>query len=355
MNQRSLKTVSQFNLYTLRLMRYPALATYTNKLILVVTMLMVVSCGQQSDIEIIRAISMLPRQTDYTRDFEQWIKEVNKSGQGKFKIIFVGGPEAIPTFEQADAVRTGVVHMVFGPATYYIGLLPEVQALFASNLTPAETRSNGGIALMDEIHQQKLGVKYLARALFIEFHVFTRERPSLNSDGIPDLSSRLVRGGPVWRDFISSLGADYVNIAAPDVYMALERNMIQGVGWPIIGLEDASWQQHLKYRIDPGVFSSDVGIIFNKEKWDELPAIVRNILHDAALKYETDSYQRFQDLTRTLDKRMRELGMKVITLEGEGNRKYSQLANDVIWQRLKRRSPEHYGELRRKFYRSDGE
>ena len=182
---------------------------------------------------------------------------------------------------------------------------------------------------MDEIHQQKLGVKYLARALFIEFHVFTRERPPLNSDGIPDLSSRLVRGGPVWRDFISSLGADYVNIAAPDVYMALERNMIQGVGWPIIGLEDASWQQHLKYRIDPGVFSSDVGIIFNKEKWDELPAIVRNTLHDAALKYETDSYQRFQDLTRTLDKRMRELGMNVLTLEGEGIRKYSQLANEV--------------------------
>ncbi|MCZ6527042.1 MAG: hypothetical protein O6928_10920, partial [Gammaproteobacteria bacterium] len=71
-------------------------------MILVVAMLMVVACDQQSDIEIIRAISMLPRQTDYTRDFEQWIKEVNKSGQGNFKIIFVGGPEAIPTFEQAD-------------------------------------------------------------------------------------------------------------------------------------------------------------------------------------------------------------------------------------------------------------
>ena len=98
-----------------------------------------------------------------------------------------------------------------------------------------------------------------------------------------------------------------------------------------------------------------MGIIFNKEKWDTLPAIVRNTLHDAALEYETDSYQRFQDLTRTLDKRMRELGMNVLTLEGEGIRKYSQLANEVIWQRLKKRSPEHYAELRSKFYRSDGE
>ena len=28
-------------------------------------------------------------------------------------------------------------------------------------------------------------------------------------------------------------------LAAPDIYMALERNMIQGIGWPIIGLHDA--------------------------------------------------------------------------------------------------------------------
>jgi TRAP-type transport system periplasmic protein len=314
-------------------------------------MVVLTSCTQQSDIEIIRAISMLPKQTDYTRDFEQWIKEVNKLGEGKFKIIFVGGPEAIPTFEQADAVRTGVVHMVFGPATYYIGLLPEVEALFASNLTPLETRENGGIELMDRIHQEKLNVRYLARALFIEFHLFTRTRPNLDADGVPDLSSNLIRGGPVWRDFISSLGAAYANVAAPDVYMALERNMIQGVGWPIIGLEDASWQQHLKYRIDPGVFSSDVGIIFNKDRWEQLPTDIKAILSTATIEYEVESYKRFQKLTQSMDVSMRSSGMEIIALNDSGERKYRALANKVIWERLQLRAPTNYEELRSKFYR----
>ena len=323
------------------------------KSLLLFSILALCACSQQSDIEIIRAISMLPRQTDYTRDFEQWIKQVNEQGEGTFRIIFVGGPEAIPTFEQADAVRTGVVHMVFGPATYYMGLLPEVEALFASNLPPRETRRNGGIELMDRIHREKLDVRYLARSMFIEFHVFTREKPPLDANGVPDLSASLIRGGPVWRGFINSLGARFVNVAAPDIYMALERNMIQGVGWPIVGLEDSSWHQHLKYRIDPGVFSSDVGLIFNQDRWERLPADVQDVLHKAAIDYETSSYERFKKLSGTLDESMRQLGMEIVTLDGNGERNYRRLAHDVIWQRLRKRSPEYYPELLAKFYRND--
>ena len=323
------------------------------KMLLIYVLFTLGACSSQSNIEIIRAISMLPRQTDYTRHFEEWIERTNKLGEGKFKIIFVGGPEAIPTFEQADAVRTGVVHMVFGPATYYIGLLPEVEAMFASNLTPMETRKSGGLALMDRIHQEKLETRYLARTTFIEFHLFTRERPPLNSDGIPDLNTQLIRGGPVWRDFITSLGADFANVAAPDVYMALERNMIQGVGWPIVGLEDASWQQHLNYRIDPGVFSSDVGIIFNQEKWNSMPDDVQLILDEAVIDYEKDSYSYFEELTKSLDQRMRESGIEIITLTDDAELKYRKLANDVIWQRLEKRAPEYYAELRSKFYREE--
>ena len=189
--------------------------------------------------------------------------------------------------------------------------------------------------------------------MFIEFHVFTRQQPLLDADGLPDLRSNLIRGGPVWRDFISNLGAQFVNVAAPDIYMALERNMIQGLGWPIVGLEDSSWHQHLKYRIDPGVFSSDLGIIFNRDRWERLPLPVRELLRDAAIEYETSSYQRFRELTRTLDERMRQHGMNIVKLDENGEQKYRKLAHDVIWQRLQKRSPEYYPELLDKFYRAE--
>jgi len=317
--------------------------------------LMVLACGQlygcarQSEVEIIRAISMLPRQTEYTRHFEAWIKSINEQSEGRFRIIFAGGPEVIPTFEQADAVRSGVVHMVYGPATYYIGLLPEVEALFASNLTPMQTRSNGGIDLLDRIHREKMGLRYLARAAFIEFHLFTRGEPQLDEMGLPAFQRELIRGGPVWRDFIKRLGAKYVNMAGPDVYMALERNIIQGIGWPIIGLADASWDQHLSYRIDPGVFSSDLSIIFNEEHWNRLSAATQHILQREVKRYERDSYSDFLELTRKLDRDMRASGMSITKLDNQGAQSYRDLATAVIWDRLAKRAPEYYAVLRQKF------
>ncbi len=321
------------------------------KSVSITLLLLLAGCSAEPGTHAIRAVSLFPSQSDYSKDFRNWIDHVNKLGQEQFRIIYVGGPEAVSTYEQADAIRTGVVHMVFGPATYYLGILPEVEALFASNLLPWETRENGGIELMDRIHRQRMGVRYLARAAFIEFHLFTRERPEFDADGLPDLGRLKIRGGPVWREFITALGATFINVAAPDIYTALERGMVDGLGWPIVGLADSSWDKHLNFRIDPGVFSSDVSIIFNSEKWEQLSPAARTVIQDAAIEYEYASYHHFKEITEIQDQDMRESGMEIIDLPEAGAALYRKLAADVIWQRLKNRSPENYNLLREKFYR----
>ena len=313
--------------------------------------LLISGCSNDSDVVQIRAISSVPTETPYTRDFAAWIKAVNARAAGRFKIILVGGPEVIPTYEQADAVRTGVVHMVFGPGTYYLGHVPEIEALFASNLPPWETRANGGVALLDRLHRAKLGVTYLARTHFIAFHIFTRHAPGLSDAGVPDLSQRRIRGGPVWRDFITSLGAVFVNVPAPDIYTALERGMIDGISWPVVGLQDFSWDKHIKYRVDPGVYSSDMGIIFNARRWDALPADVRELLSEAVIDYERVSYERFLALSTEAAVQLQQDGMQTVSLADTGESAYRQLAFDVIWDRLKTRAPENYAELKRIFYR----
>ena len=99
------------------------------------------------------------------------------------------------------------------------------------------------------------------------------------------------------------------------------------------------------------MFSSDVSVIFNAEKWQSLPADVQSSLNTAAIAYEKDSYQRFLDFTSKLDSELQNLGMEVIQLQGDAEKRYRKLANDVIWSRLKQHSPEYYDKLRSKFYR----
>ncbi len=313
-------------------------------------LLVLSGCEVVSGPPVIRAISLLPLQNPYARDFAAWVETVNERAAGRFRILLVGGPEALPTFQQADAVRTGVVHMVFGPATYYLGQLPEVEAMFASNLTPARTRENGGLALMDRLHRERMNVRYLARSHYIAFHVFTRTEPALLADGQPDLRGQRVRGGPVWRSFVEELGATFVNIPAPDVYTALERGTIDGVGWPIVGIREFSWDRHLHWRIDPGVFSSDVGIIFNADKWAALPEEDRDLLAAAAAEYEAGSHARFREMTVEIDAVLRDAGLQVLTLEPAAAARFRARATEVIWARLRTRAPQSWAALREHFH-----
>jgi hypothetical protein len=60
---------------------------------------------------------------------------VNERGEGVVQIEVRGGPEAIGMFQQADAVRDGVVDMAYTPGSASTRRLPEKDALVASNLT----------------------------------------------------------------------------------------------------------------------------------------------------------------------------------------------------------------------------
>jgi TRAP-type C4-dicarboxylate transport system, periplasmic component len=111
--------------------------------------------------EKITAVHAFPETLIYTQSFLSFVDKVNKAGEGVIKIEVRGGPEAIGMFQQPDAVRDGIVDMVYTPGSFYGGALPEKDALVASNLTAVETRRNGGIELIDRVHQERMRLNIL--------------------------------------------------------------------------------------------------------------------------------------------------------------------------------------------------
>ena len=95
--------------------------------------------------EKISAVHAFPESLIYTKSFLSFVDKVNEAGEGVVQIDVRGGPEAIGMFQQPDAVRDGIVDMVYTPGSFYGGALPEKDAMVASNLTAIETRANGGI------------------------------------------------------------------------------------------------------------------------------------------------------------------------------------------------------------------
>lgn len=299
----------------------------------------------------IRAISAFPPNLAFAQSFQGFVDLVNERGAGVVQIQLMGGPEMFPPSQQVDAVKRGIVDMQYGPATYAIGTLPEAYAFVGSTVDPVESRKNGGLEVMREAMQEKLGVYLLGRPdSKISFYIYTVKEPKMTEDGGVDLSGMKLRSLPIYNKFFESLGAVPISVPVPDVYTGLERNTFDGLGFPLIGIKDLSWDKFLKYRIDPGFFQGDLSIIMNPAAWDKLPPEAQELLTTAAMDWEVQTGESFVSMAEETAAKVDGEGMQVVTLEGEARQKFLDAAFATSWQALEDSGSTYYDRLRATYY-----
>ena len=314
--------------------------------------------GMAQATETLTAVHAFPETLIYTKSFLEFVDKVNKAGEGVIEIEVRGGPEAIGMFQQPDAVRDGIVDMVYTPGSFYGGAVPEKDALVASNITGAEARANGGIELIDQIHQAKMGVKYLGWFdSGVCYNLWTREAPEFDDAGNLKVEGLKLRGNAVYNAFFTDyLGAQVIDLPTTEVYSGLERGVIDATGWTQIGLIDLKWDEFLNYRIEPCFFSTDLGVIVNLDRWNSLSPEAQKILQDVAIAHEKDSAEALKAKRDEDFAKLEAGGMKVVSLEGEAKANYLAAAREKTWARMKGLMAEHpmgdgnYETLIEKFY-----
>ena len=226
----------------------------------------------------LRGVSAFALGTTFARPFEAFVDWVNENGKDVIQIDLRGGPETMSPFEVGNAVSTGVVDIANSTSAYYTGLVPTGDALHLATNTVQEQRANGCFEKIDAIHRGQMNVKYLARTGdHIEFHLYLT-KPIDN----PDLRGLTIRTTPVYRAMFEELGATLVRTAPGEVYTALERDAIDGYGWPIQGVLDLGWEEQTKYRVDPGFYQVDVNFLVNLDTWNTLNDAQRLVLERGA-------------------------------------------------------------------------
>jgi TRAP-type C4-dicarboxylate transport system substrate-binding protein len=308
--------------------------------------------------ETITAVHAFPETLIYTQSFLSFVDKVNEAGEGVIQIEVRGGPEAIGMFQQPDAVRDGIVDMVYTPGSFYGGALPEKDALVASNLTAIETRENGGIELIDQIHQERMGLKYLGWFdSGVCYNLWTRNEPSFDGEGNLEVDGLRLRGNAVYNAFFTNyLEAQVIDLPTGEVYSALQNGVVDATGWTQIGLIDLKWNEFLNYRIEPCFFSTDLGVIVNLDTWEGLSDEAKTILQDTAIQHEIDSVNALRGKRDEDFAALDAAGMKVVELEGEAKANYLAAARETTWERMKElmeaepQSVASYDDLIAKFY-----
>ena len=271
---------------------------------------------------------------------KRWVDEVNRRGKGIVQIDFVG-PEAVPVPEQPNAVKTGVVDFHSGPGTFYRGALIEGEALTLSDYTVPELRKNGAWDYLNKMHAEKMNVTLITGfGDGVNFHIYTN-KPANVADKATPFAGITLRGPPVYKAFFESLGAKVVFTAPGEVFTALERNMVQGYGWPAWGIRDMGWLKMTKYRYDPGFYNVSVAIMVNNDRWKTLNKQQQDLIMDVAKWGEAEWPKWRAELSAQEEKIQKDGGVQVISLGPQ----LRERAYDAFWNELLKSSPQHIGHL----------
>jgi TRAP-type transport system periplasmic protein len=284
------------------------------------------------------AVVFVPRNTTFGEIFVRFVEQANKEGKGLVQINLRGGPDAIPTFEQGNALRTGVVDMAALAPTFYTNVCPECDAqILAPQMTP-QLRKTPFWAGLQKYHGQKLNAHVLsAYGDGVNFHIWTTKPPA--ADGLKGMRLRTT---PNYTPLFTALGVSLVTTAPGEVLTALERGVVDGYGWPAIGMFDLGWGAHTKYRIDPGFYNVIVNVLVNQNKWSSLREDQRAFLNRMAGWLEAENVRWVAERKAADEKKIKEAGIQIVDLGA----KHRQLAYDAYWDFLLKRAPEPTKELK---------
>lgn len=290
----------------------------------------------------IRAASAFPQGYRFSAPLEEFIEEVNRRGGGLLQIRYLGGgSKVVNPYELGQYVRKGIVGLALLPGAYYNNVLPEADAQKLCHKSMPELRENGGWEFINGIHEERMNVRYLGKVLdYIPFHLYMNTPPP----GL-DLSGLRLRVTPVYRDFFEYMGASTLRSTPSEIFTLLERGVVDGLGWPLIGLRDFGFESVVKYRVDPGFYRADAQILMNLDLWQSLDAAQRELLQETALRVEAKAI-RYVEQSEVEYRTQREAGIEAFTMQGEEAEAWLEAAYEAAWQELLVRRPETASRLR---------
>jgi TRAP-type C4-dicarboxylate transport system substrate-binding protein len=292
----------------------------------------------------LRAVSAFQEGTAFSRNFERFIERVNAAGAGQIRINYIGGTRAMPPFEVGNAVRGRVVDMANVTGAFYTNLMPEADGFKLATRTMAEQRRNGAWEFVNQLHNQRLNAWYLARQFQnVPFHFYFRARPQAIER--LDFTGLKIRVTPVYRALVEALGGTAMQTAPGEVFTAMERGVVDGYGWPILGVFDLGWEQVTRFRLDPGFYNVDVNVLVNLDSWRRLSDRQRQILDEAALWLEGLDAEN-AGIIEAERARQAQANIQAIALPEADARRFLARASEVGWQAVIRQSPETGARLR---------
>ncbi len=239
---------------------------------------------------------------------EQFAKDVEIMSRGRMKIKVFAGGELVPPLQAFDAVSQGGVQMAHTASYYWAGKVPAAQfmTVVPFGLTHkgawAWIYAGGGLALWQELYEPFGIVPFPMGNTGIQMGGWFNKK--INS--LDDLKGLKIRMPGLGGKVLAKAGANPVNIDPGELYMAVERGVIDATEWvgPVFdkrqGLDEVAKYYYFPGWHEPG---SQLELIINQEAWRQLEPDLKLIVETAAAKASLDIFAQseLQNTTALLE------------------------------------------------------
>jgi TRAP-type C4-dicarboxylate transport system substrate-binding protein len=122
--------------------------------------------------------------------------------------------------------------------------------------------------------------------------------------------------------------------------------MVQGYGWPSLGISDFGWDEVTKFVIEPAFYQVDVATLVHTNAWNKLPKDLQDVLSASMQEVEREAYEHFRKLISQDRERIKKRGVQEVNLSKEESEKYLQTAYEASWKEVLKKDPQGGAQLR---------
>ena len=293
----------------------------------------------------LKGLTFVPKNHPIAAMIPVWIDRVNAELKDVIKINFVGGPEVIPAFDQAEALRKGIIQVGFLPAAYYGGLLPEADAISLSRYDFKKEREQGGIWEYLVERHKTINMMLLGTWIYDPFYLRVKKPVKV----LDDLKGLKMRTAAKYDKMMIKLGIVPVTVQFGETFTALQRGVVEGFGWSVLGPREWGWLEHCKYLIDiPFYARQNTLILINLDVWNKLSKKDQDKIIDITIKYEPDMKAYFD---KAIEKEFQEwdkMGIQRVKFSPEDTKKFIDTSITAHWEDLDKKVPEIAKEMKKR-------
>ena len=218
----------------------------------------------------------------YKYAYKPWMDKVTEMSGGKVKIVFYPPNSIVKMPEVFDSTKSGLIDIGGSLCGEMRGKFPMTELMEMPLLFSSATA--GSRTLWDlynkypEFKQEYKDTKVMWLWLSAIQQVLTSKKQVKTLEDMKGL--KIAGQSKVMLDTIKALGATPVQVSPPEVYMSMDRGVIDGCIMPFVGAKGIKVFESAKFAAKADIMSISFFMVMSEKKYNELPPEVKKILDE---------------------------------------------------------------------------